>query len=163
MNIEYRTKLIDHVRFTIGDKDKLVFETDEELDTIIRARAENLVENESITYYRGYFYPLTSYPVLDMTVSSGTADTTYRIDENSRVVKFVEGTEPTNRDTITITYVDIDYPRLISDILTLMATDRTKLAVRATIEGETTDLTLLRSELMKQAGEWSREAEWRRP
>ena len=147
---EKRTTIIDHLRVAIGDEDKRLFD-DAQLDSYLRARVYAVVRTEILTARKKHYYPIIQCPVIDLDITSGTADQMYRIDENSKVVAWTSGSaEPADGHTITISYLDLNFMGTIRDTLLIIATDRARLALRSKVGEIETDTRIVRAEIMKQ-------------
>jgi len=149
---EFRKTTVGFLRGYIGDQDRLMYPTDDELDIFLRNRIRWGVFNEQLTCFKGHFYSLNPGPVLDLTITTGVAGTRYRIDEPTKHVQWVSGSgaQPADNSLIEISYIDIYFFGVVRDVLLAIATDRAKLAVKAKAEGMSSDLTLLRGEIMQQ-------------
>ncbi len=148
---EFRNTTVKFLRFYIGDQDNLMFKTDDELDVFLRARVWPSVFTQLITAYKNHYYAPDPGCVLDLTITKGTAGAFYRVDESSKHVQWVSGSgQPSDNDTIEISYVRVDWNGTLTDVLTAIATDRVKLAVKAKAEGMENDLTGLAKSIMDQ-------------
>lgn len=151
ISVEKRIRLIDHLRTVIGDEDREMF-SDAELDSYLRCRVTPGIWTEQLTAYKGWFYSFSPGPVIDLDVTLGVSGALYRADENTKNVHWISGSagQPADNAKIEITYLICNFIGVVQDVMTIVATDRSKLAVRAEAEGIETDLTKLSSEIMNQ-------------
>jgi len=160
---EFRKTTVQFLREYIGDEDKKIYESDDDLDIFLRNGINWGVYTERLTCFKRHFYSANPGPVLDLEITVGTAGATYLIDECTKHVRWVEGgTAPADNDTIEISYIDTVFFDVVCDVLLQIATDRSKLAIRAKIEGAETDLTNLRAEIMRQIAAIGAVEHWRR-
>ena len=147
---EKRTPIIDHLRVSIGDEDKRLFD-DEQLDSYLRARVWPIVRKETLTARKKHYYPLIQCPVIDFEITSGTDGQMYRIDESSKVVAWISGSaEPADGHTIEVSYLDLNYMGVLRDVLLIIATNYAKLTVRSKVGEIETDTRIVRAEIMNQ-------------
>ncbi len=150
MTTEFRITTLEWLRKSIGDEDKLCF-TDQELDIILRSYAYGHEITENIGGGKNYFYSQTPQPVIDMEVETAGANH-WRVDEVSKMVEFVSGTmtPPTNETQIEISYVNVDFTKALIKTLTILANDKSKLAIKVGADGEFTDMTQAYKAIMQQ-------------
>ena len=151
-DLGFRKTTVQYLREYIGDEDKLIFPSDDDLDVFLRNRINWGVYTEKLNCFKGHFYSVTSGPVLDLSITSGTTGDRYRADECTKHIEWISGTGgmPADNSTIEVSYVDVNFFAVVKDVLMAIATDRSKLAVKAQAEGMQTDLTVLRREIMAQ-------------
>ena len=148
---EFRIRTVEWLRKYIGDEDKLIFPSDNDLDIFLRNRVLWGTRTEQLNCSKQHFYSVIPGPVLDMEITSGTSGSNYRIDEVTKHVQWTSGSSiPADESTIEISYIDVNFLGTVRDVLRAIATDRSKLAVRAKSEGQETDLRELRNEIEKQ-------------
>jgi hypothetical protein len=149
-DVEFRTTTVDWLRHYIGDEDKKVF-TDAELDAILRDRVDYGTQTETIDAFKKHYYSNLSGPVLDLEITNGVAGNVYRVDEHTKHVEFVSGTAPPDNHQIEISFVNVYFFGAVRDTLMHMATNMTKLSLKAKAEGMSHDLTEVRKNLVDQA------------
>lgn len=149
---EFRMTTVEYLRRVIGDEDRLIYSTDEELDSYLRGAVNPINRSERINAIQGSYYSFAPCPVLDLQITDGTvAGVKYRIDEHTKFIKVVAGTQPADNTSIEIRYITINFNRALTNVLKDMATDRAKLALISKTGDIELNMEDLADSIMKQA------------
>lgn len=163
MNVEYKQRLRDYIRGLIGDVDAEDLLTDAKLDSLIEGRViYSSPQTERLICYNNKFRSSYARPVHELTIlTPASEDHTYRIDESNKMIEYIAGgTAPSDRDELTIKYVDVDFNMLMGEIFEYLASAHRKMASTQDVGGMSIDATKLADEFQKQSNYWSCKDQW---
>ena len=161
-NVEYQPRLRDHVRLLLGDKAKDMF-TDAEIDSAIELHALwGQRTTETLICYSNKFrssFPRPAHEILiDTPVST---EHTYRVDESTKLIVYTSGgTAPSDQDKLTISYVEINFNKIMADCFEILASKASKMAVSQSVGGISIDSSGLANEFRKQSQHWACKDQW---
>ena len=152
----------EYIREVIGDKDDVLFTTDELLSYIDkwsdRYLTTTTIRAENSKYYLNCCR--AGKGVRDLVVSTGVDGAVYVIDEPASVVLFDDddpsntATAPTDGDTIKVSYYCVCTAELISELFFVLSSNHTKLTSYQSIMGVKMDLKELADAFYNQSIRW---------
>lgn len=163
-SVEYQILLKDHCRNQLGDEAK-DFINDEQIESAIELHAmwgQRTIEK--LVFYNNKArssYPKPVHEVLvDIPVTGSTVHI-YRIDESTKLVEYLSGgTAPSDEDTITISYVEIHFNKIMADLFETAASAHAKMASSQSVGGISISTKQLSNEFMKLAQYWACKDQW---
>ena len=163
-SVEYKVTLNEHCRNILGD-DANDFITDEQIDSAIELHAMwGQRTTEKLVFYNNKgrsSYPKPVHEVLvDIPVTGSTVHV-YRIDESTKLVEYMSGgTAPSDEDTITISYVEVRFNKIMADLFETAASAHAKMASSQSVGGIALNTSNLSKEFMKLAQYWACKDQW---
>lgn len=160
----YRKKYIEYIREVVGDKDEVLFTTDELLSYVDKWSDRRLTTS-TIAGYNNKFYITccdANYGVRDLTVTASFSDddTVYVIDEPAALVMF-DPDDPENLTdayadgiTIGVSYYCVCTAKLLSDLFMTLSSNHAKLVAAQNIVGVSMDLKMLSDSFYAQSVRW---------
>lgn len=168
MSIEYSTRLLDHVRETIGDEGNEMI-TDEKINSFITCRSQvgkrttatmnffNVDQEDPLVARNSSPTPVSNI-LVDLPVD---ADRVYRIDEtNKEVIYLSGGTSPTEGEQIKISYTEVRFSMLMADVFEFLSNKTVKMEQEQSISGININTKGLSDQFYKQAVRWSVKEQW---
>ena len=153
----------DRVRQQLGDKEKLLFD-DDELDSFIEGHSAPFRTNVTLAAHDNKYKLCCCTPVNDLRLDSGyDVDGVYTLDEGSGTIVFDvndpanSGTPPADGDTMEISYYEVDYAELMSELFWTLSSNHAKLAVASSVMGVSMNLTALSDLFFKKSTQWKAE------
>lgn len=162
-SVEKRTTLRDYIRSYLDDAAKDLI-TDEQIDVFIEQFTEyGSRSTEQLVCYGECFRSSYPGPVYDLEIDVVLSDDhTYRVDENSKFVQYVSGgTAPSDRDRITISYIEVNFNMLMAAVFEFLENAARKLTASQSAGGVSFDGTQLASAFRQQSIAWSCKGQWR--
>lgn len=162
----YRQTFIDWVREDIGDAGKLLFTEDQLKSYISKWTCTCITTATPVACSNRFRICGCCAPgeaIYNLTVTSGDDGATYILDEFAAEVWFdtsADGApaEPTDGDTITVTFYRVNVPKLMSELFFKMANSHAKLAILYDMSEMKMDLRKLTDAFYATAVRWAAEA-----
>jgi hypothetical protein len=156
-----KTEFKDRVRLTIGDKEKLLFD-DDELDSFVEQYSAPFRTEADIQAYDSKYKLNMDRPVYELRLEKGfDPDGVYLLDEGSVTIKFDvndpanSGTPPVDGDVLEVSYYEVDFANLISELFFILSSNHAKLVIAQSIMGISMNLTQLSDSFFKKSTQWA--------
>ena len=161
-----RKTYTEYIREVIGDKDSILFTTDELLSYLDKWSDRQLTTTDIRAENNKYYLSCCkrSNGVRDLQVTSGVDTAVYVIDEPASLVLFDANdpdnlaVAPTDGDTIEVSYYCVCTAKLISDLFMTLSSNHTKLVASQSIVGVQMDLKELSDAFYASAVRWEIES-----